>query len=270
MISVIICIGLIAFSITGNQNASVIQQFTNDTAALTGRFFSKPANAVMKSVESVDRLMNTYEENELLKPKIDSLYEKEAELATLKEDNTRLKEELKLDNTLAEFTSINGTVIARNPDNWIDQIVIDKGSKNGIKLNMSVMGGNGYIGRIAEVSPTSSKVQLITTSDKKISRVAAEIATNKGPIHGIINGYDAESNQLILNQITVDAELEKGDLVTTSGLGGVSPSSLLIGKIEKVQLDSHGLAQKAYISPAANTDNMRFVTIVKRDAESGE
>ncbi|SFH66234.1 rod shape-determining protein MreC [Pisciglobus halotolerans] len=270
LISVIICLSLIAFSITGNRNASVVQQFTNDVTALTGRIFSKPANAVMNTIESVDHLMNTYEENQQLKSKIDDLYESGAELAALKEDNKKLKEQLKLESTLSEYSGINGTVIARNPDNWVDQLLIDKGSQNGVEMDMSVMSSNGYIGRIVEVSPTSSKVQLVTTADQNISRVAAQITTDKGPVHGIISGYDAEKNQLILNQITVDAELEKGDTVTTSGLGGVSPSSLFIGEIEEVQLDAHGLAQEAYISPAADIDDVRFVTVVKRNAESGE
>lgn len=62
---------------------------------------------------------------------------------------------------------------------------------------MSVMSGNGLIGRVVEVSPTSSKVQLVTTLDQNNNRVAASVQTDDGVVHGIINGYDAEKKRLV-------------------------------------------------------------------------
>lgn len=147
---------------------------------------------------------------------------------------------------------------------------MDKGSQNGIELDMSVMSGNGLIGRVVEVNPTSSKVQLVTTLDQNNNRVASSINTDDGVVHGIINGYDAETNRLVMKQITTEAKLKEGDQVMTSGLGGVSPSALLIGTIDEVKLDSFGLSQEAYIIPAADTNDIRYVTFIKRTAESGE
>lgn len=270
LISVIVAVSLVAFSIVGGGNAPIVQRFTNDVTALVSRVFSKPANAIVSTVDSVDGLLDTYEENKLLKSKIDQLYETEAQLGALQQDNEKMQEQLSLTETLTDYNSINGTVISRNPDNWVDQLIIDRGSQHGVEVNMSVMGGNGYIGRVTEVSPTSSKVQLVTTSNQNTGRVSAQVVTDNGTVHGIISGYEAESNRLILNQIITDAELKEGDQVMTSGLGGISPSSLLIGTVDEIRMDSQGLAMEAYITPAADMNDIRFVTIIQRAAESGE
>lgn len=270
LISVIVVLGLVAFSITGSGNAPIVQRFTNDITALTSRIFSKPANGVVNIIDSVEGLIDTYEENKSLKSKMDQLYETEAKLASLQQDNEKMQEQLDLTETLTDYNSINGAVIGRNPDNWVDQLIIDKGSQNGVEMNMSVMGGNGYIGRVVEVSPTSSKVQLVTTSHQNTGRVSAQVLTDNGVVHGIISGYEAETNRLILNQIITDATLKEGDQVVTSGLGGLSPSSLLIGTVDEIKLDSYGLAMEAYIKPAADMNDIRFVTIIQRASGSEE
>lgn len=270
LISVIVVLGLIAVSITGSGNVPVVQRFTNDVTALVSRVFSKPANGIVNAIDSVEGLLDTYEENKLLKSKMDELYETEAKIANLQQDNDKMQEQLTLTETLTDYNSINGTVIGRNPDNWVDQLVIDRGSQHGVEVDMSVMGGNGYIGRVVEVSPTSSKIQLMTTSHQNTGRVSAQVLTDNGPVYGIISGYEAETNRLILNQIITDATLKEGDQVMTSGLGGLSPSSLLIGTVDEIRLDSHGLAMEAYITPAADMNDIRFVTIIQRASGSGE
>ena len=270
LVSVIVCLGLIAYSISGSGKPPIIQRFGNDITAVAGRLLSKPTNGVVKFVDSVENLKNTYEENQLLKSKIDGLYETEVELGNLKQDNQKMKEQLELQDTLSDYKKINGTVISRNPDNWINQIIVDRGSQSGITVGLSVMADNGLIGRVIEVNPASSKVQLITTSDQNNSRVAASVSSKEGFVHGIINGYDSETNRLIMKQITTKVTLKKGDKVMTSGLGGVSPNSLLIGSIDEVKLDSHGLSQEAYVVPASDFDDIRYVTFIQRTAEGGE
>src|SRR5699024_235042 len=117
-----------------------------------------------------------------------------------------------------------GAVIARNPDNWVDQIVIDKGSQNGVELNMSVMSDSGLIGRISEVNPTSSKVQLLTTINQKTNQVSAEVMTEEGePVFGVISSYDDTTDRLVMSQITTESTIKEGETVITSGLGGTTP-----------------------------------------------
>src|SRR5690625_7990124 len=114
----------------------------------------------------------------------------QAKLATLTDEKQKLQEELDLQATLTDYQTISGSVIARNPDMWIDQVVIDRGSRDGLENGMSVMSNNGLAGRIAEVNPTSSKVTLLTTNDEATVLTSAEITLEDEKVFGVINGFD--------------------------------------------------------------------------------
>lgn len=270
LISVILFVSLISISLRTGENTPFLQQAANDITAVLGRVFIRPANAVTRIFESVNDLQNTYEENQRLKIEIDKIYERQAEINVLRDENQRLGEELELQSSLTDYRTISGTVISRNPDNWVDQIVVDRGSQDGVAVGMPVMSSNGLIGRISEVNPTSSKVVLLTNIDQTANQVSSEIIMEEEIVYGLISGYDSSSDRLVMSQITSTIEIEEGELITTSGLGGVIPRGLVIGEVEEVTMDAHGLAQQVFVNPAADFENIRFVTIINRLAESGE
>lgn len=270
LVSVIMFVSLISLSIRSGDSIPFLQQASNDITAVLGRVFSRPANALTNVFESVSDLQNTYEENQRLKIEIDKIYERQSEISVLRDENLRLGEELELQNSLTDFRTISGTVISRNPDNWVDQIIVDRGSQDGVEVGMPVMSGNGLIGRISEVNPTSSKIVLLTNIEQTANQVSSEIILEEEVIYGLISGYDNNNNRLVMSQITSTIEIDDGELITTSGLGGVIPRGLVIGEVEEVTMDAHGLAQQVYVRPAADFENIRYVTIINRLAESGE
>lgn len=268
LISVIFFISAIAYSTSRNrEDTSIPQLFVNDMAGIAAAIFSKPAETVSTFVDSVDNLVNTYEENQALKKKIDELDEMQARVYELEQENQEMKKELELRNNLSEYNKISAAVVARNPDNWVDQIVIDKGSVDGIAVDMSVMSENGLIGRVSEVSPNTAKVLLLTTSNETANRVSAEIQNPEQPVHGIVDGYDQEQNLFVMSEIKPGIEIKEGTPVVTSGLGGVSPSSLVIGTVEQVRMDEFGLFQEALVKPAGDMYNIRYVTVIVRESE---
>lgn len=263
-----IFIGVLWFSFTNYGSAPYFQQVTSDMTAVLGRAFSTPINAINRFFSNVNTLQDTFEENQRLKQEIDQIAEIQAEISTLKSDNERLKEELDLQATLTDFTYLTGSVIARNPDMWIDQVIIDRGSSDGLEIGMSVMSNNGLAGRVTDVNPTSSKVTLLTTTDDTAVLTSAEIILEDETIFGVINGYDTNRNQLIMDQIIAESDIELGTDVVTSGMGGLVPRGLLVGTVAEVALDSHGLGQRVFIEPATNFKDIRYVTIINRQAES--
>ncbi|GEL66111.1 rod shape-determining protein MreC [Marinilactibacillus psychrotolerans] len=269
LVSVILFVSLLSLSLTQSGSVTFIQQFTNDITAVTGRVFSKPVNAVSDIFGSINKLQDTFEENQRLKKEIDSIYETQAEVAVLRDENERMQEELELKSSLKDFQTISGTVISRNPDSWVDQVIIDRGEQDGLEKGMSVMSSNGLIGRISETDPTSSKVVLLTNLEGSSNQVSAEILS-KEVINGLITGYDTDTNRLIMTQITSTAEISEGEQVITSGLGGSIPRSLVIGTVDEVSMDDHGLAQQVYLKPATDFEHIRYVTVIDRSAESGE
>ncbi|HIZ70610.1 MAG TPA: rod shape-determining protein MreC [Candidatus Atopostipes pullistercoris] len=268
LVSLMFFIGILWFSFNNFGSAPYLQQVVNDITSVAGRVVSKPINALNGLFSDINNLQNTFEENKELKSKLNELAEMQAELTTVTNENQKLQEELELQATLTDYNTISGTVIARNPDKWIDQVIIDRGSRDGLVNGMSVMSNNGLIGRVVEVNPTSSKVTLLTTNDEAAVYTSAEIALEDEILFGVINGYDTNRKALVMEQITSTATIEEGAEVISSGLGGLVPRGLLIGTVSEVSLDRHGLGQRVYIEPATDFEDIRFVTIINREAET--
>ena len=262
----IVTLLLITFSLTVGSN--IVSQGVNDVTNILGRVLAYPANSVNDFMESISNLTNTYQENQTLKQKVETIYELEVQLNDLKKDNEKMKEALKLQDTLNDYSLINATVIARNPDTWRDIVTINKGANDGLTPQMSVMSDNGLVGKVLDVNPTSARVALLSNNDNTLVRVAAMIQGEKESIYGTLTGFDHEKNILIMSQIQATQEIKVGDKVVTSGLGGVSPSSLYIGTVEEVAMDRFGLYKEVRIKPAADTNDVRYVTVVKRTSES--
>lgn len=263
----IVALVLVTVSLTFGSN--IVTQGVNDVTNILGRALAYPANSVNDFMESVSNLANTYNENQTLKQKVETVYELEVQLNELKRDNEKMKETLNLQDTLNDYALVNATVIARNPDTWRDVVTINKGSNDGIAANMSVMSDNGLVGKVLDVNPTSARVALLSNSDNTLVRVAAMIQTEKEAVYGTITGFDKENNIVIMSQIQATQEIKVGDRVVTSGLGGVSPSGLYIGTVEEVSMDRFGLYKEVRIKPAADTNDVRYVTVVRRTSESG-
>ena len=141
---------------------------------------------------------------------------------------------------------------------------------DGLERGMSVMSKNGLVGRISEVSPTSSKVTLLSTTAPSSILTSTEIMQEEETIFGVLTGFDLERNELVMEQITSEAAIEIGKEVITSGLGGLVPRGLLVGTITEISLDSQGLGQRVYIEPATDFTDIQFVTIINRIAETPE
>ena len=269
LISVLIFISLITFSLS-SRGGNIVQSGANDVTGVVGRLLSKPTNAIFGVVDSVNDVQSTYEENQRLKGQLDAIHEKEAAIAALKSENQQLKDELGLEELVTEYTVRRGNVISRNPDQWINQVIIDLGTMNGMERGMPVMNNNGLVGYISETNPTSSKVTLISNVDLSASKVSSEIILDEEEeaIQGIISEYKTDTNQLVMSQITSDVEIKSGTLVTTSGLGGAFPRGLVIGEVEAVRLDEQGLERLVFIKPFSDFNNIRIVSVIDRSAET--
>lgn len=141
-------------------------------------------------------------------------------------------------------------------------MIIDKGETDGIKANMAVITSKGLIGKVKSVSKFTSTVQLLSAMDPN-NRVSAVVQGEKD-FYGFIEGYDEKKKLLLLKRIPYDAKIKKGQNVITSGLGGVFPRLLPIGKVVDVVPDQYGLTQTAYVKPSANLYDINHVMVVKR------
>lgn len=268
LVSVITSFSMIAYSIFSQSQMPKPILWVNDVTAVVGRFVSTPTNAMMRFTDSINDLMNTYEDNQRLKSQISSLEELEAQNEILQSENEELSALLDLQPSLVGKNVIASSVISRSPDTWLDSITIDVGTNSGIEENMSVMTESGLVGHVTEVSATSSKVQLLITENNQMKNVAVNIQTDDGIVSGILSDYDEKTQELILKQVPNDAKVSEGITVTTSGLGGVSPDGLIIGEVTSASSDNFGLSQSVRVKPAADFKDIRSVLVIMTLNES--
>lgn len=265
VIVAIVTIGVIVISSraqNSQKEPSLPTRVVSDVSGWVSSVVSSPVKAVSGGYEAVSGLLNTYKENQALTEKVDDLAQAKVQLQTLQAENRALKDQLQIENTLTDYKVVNAVVISRSPSNWQSQLIVNKGSNAGIKKGMSVMGSGGLIGRVSEVNTTNAKVELLSDDSQVADRFAIRVANKDGEVvDGIVTSFNQEKNLIVMGQITSDVSLEKGDLVTTSGLGGVTPAGLYVGKVQKISQDDYGLSKKIYIKPATDFNNIPVVSV---------
>ena len=255
LVSMIILVALIGFSLKEREQLTWPEQFLKDTTGWVQSLVSKPTHYVAGFFENLEDLQNTYKENKELKKRVDEIARLEAEVQLLKDDNKKLNEILDKPETLRDYEPIQATVIARNPDRWDEQVIINKGKTDNIEKNMAVMTAKGLIGKVKTVNQFTSTVQLLSADDPT-NRISSVILAGETKFYGLIEGYDRKKELLILKGIPFDAKIEKKQQVVTSGIGGVFRQGMVIGKIIEIEPDEQGLTQKAFVKPGANFYNL--------------
>jgi rod shape-determining protein MreC len=262
LVSIIVLVALIGFSLRERSKLSWPEQFVKDTTGWVQSLVSKPTHFVAGFFENLQDLQDTYGENKELKSRIENLVNLEAQVQELTKDNEELRGILDEKTTLRDFKPLPATVIGRNPDRWHEMIIIDKGKLNGIKKDMAVVTATGLIGKVKNVTQFSSTVQLLSAMDPK-NRISA-VVQGKKDVYGFVQGFDDKQKLLLIKAIPSGSKVEKGQTVVTSGLGGVFPKGLMIGKVVDVKPDQYGLNQTALVKPGADFYDIENVIVIRR------
>lgn len=239
------------------------EKILKDTVSWVQGLFFVPANAISDFFEDTREYKVIFEENEVLKYNLSQYAQVVAEVNQLKEENKQLKEMLDYkEENIDEFQLVVAKVISRSPDKWNNMLVIDKGAKDGIKKDMAVVTTSGFVGKVYSASNYSANVQLITDTEHN-SFLFALIQSNPNT-YGTVKGYDKVKNLLRIEQVGLDSVVKPNQLVTTSSLGGVFPTGLVIGEVAYVEEDGNGgLSKIVYVKPAADLYHLDEVFVIK-------
>ncbi|HEY2419801.1 MAG TPA: rod shape-determining protein MreC [Neobacillus sp.] len=262
LVSIIVLVALIGFSLRERSKLTWPEQFLKDTTGWVQSLVSKPAHLIAGFVGNLQDLQNTYGENKELKARMDNLVNLESQVQQLKKENKDLRDVLGEKTTLRDSDPLPATVIGRNPDRWHEMIIIDKGKLDGIKQNMAVVTAKGLIGKVKSVNPFSSTVQLLSALDPK-NRISVTFQ-GQPDVFGFVQGYDDKKKLLLVKSIPSGTKIEKGQMVITSGQGGVFPGGLMVGKVVEVNPDQYGLNQTALVEPGADFYDINSVLVISR------
>ncbi len=192
------------------------------------------------------------EENAQLKSQI-------VQLEEYRQEATRLQGLLDLADQYS-IEGVTGRVIGQSPDSWDRIITIDVGSNAGVELGLPVMGSTGLLGQVIEVSPLTCKVRLI---DDPQSGVSVYIQGNRAT--GIVKG--SVEGLLYLEDVDTSVEVNVGDVVVTSGLGGSYFRGMQLGTVSAVRASAGTSDRTIVVSPLAVADPLEEVTIITDAAE---
>ena len=206
-------------------------------------------------------------DNDILETSMDRILSIETENIELRRQLEALKDELNIDYSLTDYEYLNASVISRNVGYWYNKITIDKGSYNGVEKDMVVITSKGLIGRVINTTTFTSDVKLITTSDTN-NKISVHISNGDTNLYGLINGYNYNDNVLELEGISNTKDVNIGDRVYTSGLGGIFPSGILIGTVSEITTDSYDLAKVIKVKPSADFSDINYVSILKRKSDN--
>lgn len=266
LIIILIIILLLTFfarSLNDNRKLNTFEKIIKDTVTYTQKIISAPINYTKNLINDYTKLRNVKKENIILKDNIEKIDSLTTENIELKKQLKALKEELQIEYVLSDYEYLNATITSRNISFWFNTITIDKGSYNGVKEDMIVINNRGLLGKVINVTNFTSTVKLITTSDTN-SKISVNITDGNYNLYGLIYGYDYQENVLLVEGISNTDSVNINDTIYTSGLGGIFPSGILIGKVKTISTDEYDLSKIIKVTPSVDFNNLNYVTILKR------
>lgn len=248
-IIVFICLLVILFIsqfFSSDSQIHILDIFRGPLKLISGSYY------VLRDVSGFRELRN---ENKVLRENISSLQRKLLELREANLENQRLRKLLGF-REAQQFKFVPAMIIAKDPSGVREAIIIDKGKKDNVRKDMSVISGRGLAGRVRESGLSISRVLLITDTDSVVSAIS-DRSRDEGLVVG--NGRSG----LIMKYLELDSDVKEGDEIISSGFGGVVEKGILIGKVVSVEKDASGLYLNAVVKPEVDIAKLEEVLVIR-------
>lgn len=225
-------------------------------------FVQSPVTTVSSSVtgyfQSIANLRTAQNDNDELKQRVQELEVQIKQKEELTTENERLKAMLDLKEK-SQYKVLTARIIGRDPSVWFDSSIINRGSLDGVKLNMPVVDDGGIIGRVTAVSPLTSQVDLISHDKSGVGAVIGEVSSSNAL--GTIRGT-SKKDVLEMRYVPGSVEVKVGDAVFTTGQDGIYPAGLKVGQIVEVRSGSATTPHQIFIQPSSRLNSMQEVGVL--------
>ncbi|WDH85205.1 rod shape-determining protein MreC [Paenibacillus urinalis] len=268
LVGIIIFIALMGFTVGSRAGLSLPEKFTKDMVGFVQQVFYKPTSYIAGFFEDIANLKSLQEENEILKTSVAQYKQEAVRYGNLAETNQRLQENLDFteeQKNRHNYKLRTAQVISVNSDPNNRVLNIDIGENAGLKVGMAVTTLDGLAGTISHVSNFTSTVTLLTALDPSSSdanAIAATVVGKENDTFGMIEKYNPQTGYLEMTKISENSKIAKDDVVMSSGIIEGFPKYMIIGTVKEIKESEFGLAQVAYIEPAANFTDWKEVFVV--------
>lgn len=214
-------------------------------------------------VANVQDILTVHQQNQLLRSEVEQLRVQNVQANEYAAENIRLRELLGYTQSARQFDLVMARVIGREPTTWTRMIVIDRGTQHGVQKNMAVITARGLVGTVTDAGPISSKVQLILDP-----RSAAGALVQRSRVAGVVKGTPDDAMHPRMVNVPKSQDMAVGDIIVTSGFGGIYPKGIMVGTVSAVKNDSGGLLHYAVIEPATDFQRLEDVAVIVASREA--
>jgi rod shape-determining protein MreC len=267
-IVIVLAVLLIALTIVTSgqrENLTKIEGFIGNIIAPVQGGLYRVATSVSRFFQSFEERRELKEQYEELKERVAVLEQQQLEMDEILRENQRLKRLLDFKQEKENFVLTGVRVIGKNPGNWFNTLIIDKGANHGVTVNMALVSDKGLVGRVIDVADNWAKVRTIVDGQSSISAMVERTRDN-GMVRGN-NTLTFEDGMCQMINLPLNSDIIEGDRIITSGLGGIFPKGILIGEVVEVLDEERENYKTAIVKPAADFLHMEELLIIRSAGE---
>ena len=241
-----------------NSQQRVIRVWAQTSADFVQSPVTFVTSAVTNYFSSISSMRTAQSENDWLKQRVQELEVEVQNSKSLTFENERLKSLLELKSEMA-YKFLPAQIIGRDTSAWFDTSIINRGSLDGVKLNMPIVTNGGLVGRVIQVSPLTAQIALITKDKSGLGAVVGALGTSNAL--GVVSGGGTRET-LEMGYVPGSIEVKVGESVYTTGQDGIYPAGLKLGEVTEVHADSATQPQRIFIQPSAKLSSMQEVAVL--------
>lgn len=245
-----------AREITSGQR--VVRSWTQTAADFVQSPITTVTSGVSNYFASIANLRTAQSENDVLKQRVQELEVELKQKEELASENARLRSFLQLRET-SKYKVLTARIIGRDPSVWFDSSIVNRGTLDGVNVNMPVVTDGGLVGRVTAVGPLTCQVDLVTRNKSGLGAVIGQVGESNAL--GVVSGT-SKGDLLEMKYVPGSVDVQIGQGVFTTGQDGIYPAGLKVGEIVSVTTGSATTPHQILIQPAAKLNSMQEVGIL--------
>lgn len=262
----IVCVALIIVSFRFQDKMTPIRTAVGSVVTPMQRGINKIGLVVADGMDYVTTVKKLVKKNNALQKQLDDLSQQNRLLQQDKYDLDDFRKLYSLDEKYSNYPKVAAHVISSD-GNWFNSFVIDKGSKDGLKVNMNVLAGDGLVGIVTEVNKSYARVRSIIDDESSVTGSflkTSDMCFVNGNLKLIGKGM------IDISGIPADAKVKDGYEVVTSPVSDKYLPGILIGYARDIKTDSSNITQSAHLTPAADFSGLDMVLVITEVKDSGD
>lgn len=256
----IICVFMMVLSYATDILDGPLETVAGVTVIPFQKGISYVGTALFDRSESIKEFEELTKENERLKSQVDDLTVKINNLTEDKYELAQLRQLLSLSERYSEYPTVGARVIGKDAGNWYSTFLIDKGSNDGLRVDMNVMSGSGLVGIITAIGPNWATVRSIIDDDSNLSAMVLNTSDTM-IVSGDLELY-SDGNISFSNLHDEKDAVVPGDQVVTSHISNKYLPGILIGYMEEITPDSNNLTKSGLVKPAVDFEHLDVVLVI--------